>query len=249
LQPRRPASPWRPCAGAFPLLWLALGCSQGPQLPPATAASSTSAASAKADAGAPAADASTAPSDPHEEALLHQLHDRWGWQEDKDGQLRVPLVDQRNHDRVRYWAFDHFVGFKYGDDYDVMSVVFLQDAPKDAPFDSQTCLRRADKWGYPQLKSFEVKLDPPHISENQWRGKHILVESIDGYVDFGLERHRFSAAYAAYPAYPDTCLVFGVAVPWRKHEDLARQVRDRWVKEAVPQLRPMTPTRPVRKDD
>jgi hypothetical protein len=234
---------------ALVALTIAAGCAQPPQPPPTTPAATSvkgPAPAPVADAGAPAPGAG--PADPHEEALLHQLHDRWGWAEDKDGQLRVPMPDQAKYDRVRYWAVDHFVGFKYGDDYDVMNVVFIQDAPKDAPFDSQTCLRRADKWGYPQLKSFEVKLEPPRFSQNQWRGKHILVESVDGYVDFGLERHRFSAAYAAYPAYPDACLVFGVAVPWRKHEDLAKQVRDRWVKEAIPQIRPMTPTRPSRKD-
>ena len=82
--------------------------------------------------------------------------------------------------------------------------------------------------------------------KSAWQGKSILVESVDGYVDFGLERRKFSAAYAAYPAYPDACLIFGMAVPWREHEDLARQVRDRWVKEGVPQIRTMTPTRPVR---
>jgi hypothetical protein len=224
------------------------GCGEPPQAPatPVAAVTKDAAPARAGDAGAPAPP--PAVPDAHETALLHQLHDRWGWQEDKDGQLRVPMPDQGNYERVRYWAFDHFVGFKYGDDYDVMNVVFIQDAPKDAPFDSQTCLRRADKWGYPQLKSFEVKLEPPRFTQSQWQGKHILVESLDGYVDFGLERHRFSAAYAAYPAYPDACLVFGVAVPWRKHEDLAKQVRDRWVKEAIPQIRPMTPTRPTRKD-
>jgi hypothetical protein len=185
--------------------------------------------------------------DPHEAALLRQLHEGWGWQSDKDDQLHVPMVDWKNYERVRYWAIDHFVGFKYGTDYHVLNVVLIQDVPADTKMDSETCLRRADKWGYPQLKAFEVKLSPVHVSESQWQGKTVLVESVDGYVDFGLTRHEFSAAYAAYPAYPDACLIFGLAVPWRKHAELAQQVRDRWIKEGVPQLRLLTKTKPTRK--
>jgi hypothetical protein len=107
-------------------------------------------------------------------------------------------------------------------------------------------LSRADKWGRPQLKNFEVKVGMPEMHEAQWRGQTILVKSIDGYVDFGFERRRFSAAYAAYPAYPDACMIFGVAVPWGKHPELAMQVRDRWVKEGVPRLQARTPTKPHR---
>ncbi|HEX4335452.1 MAG TPA: hypothetical protein VH062_06030 [Polyangiaceae bacterium] len=185
--------------------------------------------------------------DPHQAALQRQLDERWGFQEDKDGQLRIPLVDWRNWERVRYWVLDHFVGFKYGNDYHVLNAVFLDDLPEGAHVDSKTCMMRAEKWTYPQLKSFEVKLSDPHFSEVKWQGHSVMVKSVDGYVDLGFERRRFSAAYAAYDAYPDACLVFGVAVPWRDQQELAQKVRDRWIKEAVPLMKPLTPTRPYRK--
>lgn len=185
--------------------------------------------------------------DPHQAALERQLHEPWGWAEDKDGELRVPLVDWKNYERVRYWAIDHFVGFKYGSDFHVMNAVFIQEVPEGTTMDSMTCLQRAEKWGHPQLKSFEVKLGEQRIEESRWHGQTIYVKSMDGYVDFGLERHKFSAAYAAYPAYPDACLIFGFAVPWREHADLAQQVRDRWIKEGVPRIRPMTKAKPERK--
>jgi hypothetical protein len=38
-----------------------------------------------------------------------------------------------------------------------------------------------------------------------------------------------------------------VAVPWRDHPDLARQVRDRFVNEGFTQVDPKTPTRAMRK--
>jgi hypothetical protein len=185
--------------------------------------------------------------DPHQAALQRQLDERWGWGEDKDGQLRIPLVDGKNWERVRYWVLDHFVGFKYGDDYHVLNAVFLDDVPDGTPFDSKTCMMRAEKWTYPQLKNFDVKFSDTRFTQSTWRGHRIMVKSMDGYVDLGFERKRFSAAYAAYPAYPNVCLVFGVAVPWREQKELAQKVRDRWIKEGVPRIAPLTPTRPIRK--
>jgi len=185
-------------------------------------------------------------SDPHEAALERQLNLRWGFQEDKDGQLRVPLVDWKNYDRVRYWVFDHFVGFKYGTDYHVLNAVVLLDVPDGTPMDPHGCMQRLEKWAFPQFKNFDVKVDETQYSEVRWRDHDITVKSMDGYVDFGLERRRFSAAYAAYDAYSDACLGFGVAVPWRDQKELAQKVRDRWVHEGVALLNPLTPKRPYR---
>jgi len=187
--------------------------------------------------------------DPEEAALLRQLNEPLGAQRDRDNTMRIPLVDSHNYERVRYWALDHFVGFKYGSDYHALNAVFILDVPDGAPTDSQSCFLRTEKWAHPQLKSFEIKLDDPHMSEVKWRTHSVMVMSVDGYVDFGLERRHFSAAYATYPAYKDSCLVFGFAVPWGKHEDLAKQVRDRWAKEGVALLSPFTKVRPHRTED
>lgn len=186
--------------------------------------------------------------DPDEAALLRQLNEPWGFQWDKDGTLHVPLADFRNYERVRYWALDHFVGFKYGSDYHALNSVFILDVPAGEPTSSDACFLRVQKWAHPQLENFEIKLGDQHMTEVEWRRQNVRVLSVDGYLDFGLERRHFSAAYATYPAYSDACLVFGFAVPWGKHEELAKQVRDRWVKEGVPRLSPITKTRPFRSD-
>jgi hypothetical protein len=185
--------------------------------------------------------------DPEAAALQRQLDIPWGWRTDKDNQLRVPLVDYQHFKRVRYLVFDHFVGFRYGKDYLVMNAAFVHDVPDGEKNDTTSCMRRAEKWAWPQLKSFQVQLERPSTVEQAWHGESVLVKTVEGYVDFGLKRRRFSGAYAAYPAYPKACLVFGVAVPWGDHGDLARKVRDRWVAEAVPKLQPLTKTRPYRK--
>lgn len=185
--------------------------------------------------------------DPEQAALLRQLERPWGSRRDKDNQLVVPLPDHKNYKRVRYWAIDHFVGFKYGDDHYVLNVVLIQDVPEGTHIDSRTCLRRAEKWAQPQMKAFEVKLGPRQTIEKSWHDQPIVVRTVDGYLDFGLKRRQFSAAYTAYAAYPNACMVFGMAVPWGKHRELAVRVRDRWVEEGVARIRPLTETRPYRK--
>jgi hypothetical protein len=185
--------------------------------------------------------------DPQEVALERQLKGRWGYGPDKDNQLLVPMVDAGNYERVRYWVVDHFVGFRYGTDYHALNAVFVLDVPEGEPTDSRSCLSRVEKWGRPQLKNFEVRLGMPETSEATWRDQTVYVRTVDGHVDFGFERLNFSTGYAAYPAYPNACMVFAFVVPWRKHPDLAREVLDRWVREGVPRLRPLTATRPYRK--
>lgn len=234
------SSRFRPSASALALTLLLGACASQPKQPPGAPATPKS-----ITLDEPGGDAA----DPQAEALRRQLEMPWQWGTDKDSQLRVPLVDPGHMKRVRYWALDHFTGFRLGSDFYVMNVVFIQDVPKDEPVDSRECLQRAEKWGHPQMKSFEVKLDGIRMSQEKWMNKPVVVKSVEGHLDFGLERRRFSAAYAAYPAYEDACLVFGVAVPWEEHEELAKEVRDRWVKEAVPRIRPLTKTRPYRKDD
>ena len=223
-----------------PLAAALLGCaSAAPRLPPGEPP--TPGSVSREEPGGDAAD-------PHEAALLRQLQEPWGGRRDKDNQLVVPVPDRRIDQRVRFWALDHFVGFRYGADYHVVNVVFIHDLPEGTRNDSLTCLRKIEKWGRPQLKAFEVKLGEFQTVEQEWRDHEILVKTVDGHVDFGFKRRHFSAAYAAYPAYPNACIVFGMAVPWDDHEQLAKKVRDRWVAEAVPLLRPLTETRPYRKE-
>jgi hypothetical protein len=219
---------------------VSFGCASTPRQPPGKPP--TPASITREDPGGDA-------HDPEEAALRRQLELPWGWRTDKDRQLIVPLVDHGNYKRVRYWIFDHFVGFRYGKEYLVMNAAFVQDVPEGEPIDGPSCMRRAEKWSRPQLKSFQVKLGAPSVVQQEWRGQPILVKTMDGYVDFGLKRRRFSGAFAAYPAYPRACLVFGVAVPWGEHGDLAKQVRDRWVAEGVHRIKPLTKDRPHRKED
>ena len=185
--------------------------------------------------------------DPHEAALRRVLEEPWGRRNDKDDQLHAPAPDWENWKRVKFWGIKHFTGFRYGDDHHVVGIVFVHDAADGEPTDSESCLRRFEKWAWPQVKSYEVDLGKIGIRQSRWRDHPITVKKVDGKVDSGFQRHKFSAAWAAYPAYPNACLVYAVAVPWRDHGALAKKVRDRYVEEGFSQMRPLTETRPYRK--
>lgn len=185
--------------------------------------------------------------DPQEAALFRQLDEAWGFRTDKDDQLVVPLPDSEHWKRVRFWGVEHFVGFRYGADHHALVVGFVQEVPPGTPVTSEVCMRRFEAWGRPQTKPFDVKFGPFAVFHQRWRDQRVEVHAVDGEFSAAFSTTSFSAAWAALPAYKDGCLIYAVAVPWRKHPELARQVRDRWVKEAFTQIDPKTSERAVRK--
>lgn len=185
--------------------------------------------------------------DAQQAALFRQLDQTWGQRSDKDEQLLLPLPDAEHWKRVRYWGAEHFVGFRYGKAHHAVAVGFVQEVPAGTPVNTDTCMRRFEAWGRPQTKPFDVKFGPFAVHHQRWRDQRLDIHAVDGEVSVGFSTTSFSAAWAAYPAYSDGCLIYAVGVPWREHPELARQVRDRFIKEAFTQVDPKTPTRAVRK--
>lgn len=223
--------------GAWLILLLS-ACSALPRQPPGRPPSPQSVTLAD-----PGGDAD----DPHRAALTRQLGGTWGAGFDKDEQLFVPLLDGAHWKRVRYFAVEHFLGFRYGDDHHVVAIVSILDAPDEAQPTSASCMRRFEAWARPQTKGYDVVLGP--ISETQitWRGQPTLVHMLDGHIDLAFTRRKFSGAWASYPAYPHACLIYAMAAPWGRDQALAKSVRQRWVKEAFSQVNPKTAARPYRK--
>lgn len=180
-------------------------------------------------------------------ALFRQLDEPWGARADKDEQLLVPLPDWQHWKRVRFWGVEHFVGFRYGNEHHLLAIGFVQEVPPGTPVTSETCMRRFEQWGRPQTKPFDVKFGPFSVDHQRWREQRLEVHAVDGEFSAGFTTTSFSAAWAAYPAYSDGCLIYAVAVPWREQPELARQVRDRWVKEGFKQIDPRTTEHAVRK--
>lgn len=187
--------------------------------------------------------------DAHEAALLRQLHEPWGRRNDKDDQIHVPTPDWEHWKRVRYFGIEHFAGWRYGDEHHVAALAVLIDLPSEGQVpDADACIRRFDAWARPQAADAGAKIDRMGvITGKRWKGRAIAVEWADGHLDTAFMRREYSAAWAAYGAYPDTCLVYGVGVPWREHAELARQVRDRYVDEGFERMITLTPAKPERK--
>ena len=186
---------------------------------------------------------------PEEAALFRQLDEAWGQRDDKDGELILPLPDAEHWKRVRYWGVEHFVGFRYGNEHRVLAIGFVQEVPAGTPVTTDTCMRRFEAWGRPQTQPFDVKFGPFQVHHQRWRDQRLEVHAVDGEFSAAFSTTQFSAAWAAYPAYTDGCLIYAMAVPWREHPELAKQVRDRWVNEAFSQVDPRTSEHAIRKPE
>jgi hypothetical protein len=187
------------------------------------------------------------PHDEHWRSLQRLLSEPWRRKADRDEQLLVPLSDAGHWKRVRFWLIDHFTGFRYGDDMSAVNVVLVQDVEPGVTPTAELCMKRAERWARPQMRSFDVRMGPIHSRKAEWHHDEIPVRTADAVVDYGFGPMQFSAAWAAYPAYTDACLVFAFAVPWGEHRELAQQVRERWIDEGVRRIKPLTQERPYRK--
>ncbi len=180
---------------------------------------------------------------------MRQLEQGWGFQFDKDGQLRVPLSDTDHWQRVSFRLLDHFTGFRYGKDRHLMTVAFVLDTPPGEKQTSASCMARFEKEAADKADTAGAHYAAVRGKTLKWKKKPLLVHSTDGEVSFLFKNYEFSAAWAAYPAYRDACLVYAVVVQWQGYPELARKVRDRWVDEAFVAMKPLTRTRPHRIED
>jgi hypothetical protein len=185
--------------------------------------------------------------DSHEAVLRRLIAAPWGARNDKDDQIHAPLPEWEKWRRVRYWGFEHFTGFRYGKEHHALAAAFVTEMPAGTAVRSETCMRKFEAWGRPQIKAFDVKFEEFKVKWTRWRNQPLMVSYVDGALNWGLSRIEFSAAWTAYPAYPDACLIFAVAVPWRDHRGLAEELRDRWVGEGFALMDTLTPERPYRK--
>lgn len=184
--------------------------------------------------------------DPQAAALSRLLEAAWGARADKDDQLLVPLPDAENWKRVRFFGVDHFVGFRYGNDHHALVAVFVQEADGVAEPTSAECLKRFEAWGRPRVRAFDVDFQPFSVKHARYRDRPRIAYTMDGSVLLGFSRPEFSAAWTGYSIYRGACLISSIAVPWRKHPDLARRVRDRFVEEGFALLEPKTEGAPYR---
>jgi hypothetical protein len=184
--------------------------------------------------------------DAHAATLMRMIAAPFGWVGDKDDQVRIMLPDARLWKRVRYRGFGHLTGFRYGMDHHAVSVVLIEDTRLGRAPTAESCMRHAETLARPRARELSVETQPIVETRALWRGKPLIIHSVDGEFPFGFRRIAFSAAWVAYPAYESACLFQAFGAKYEGHPELARKLRDRWVAEAATQIDIRTTTKPYR---
>jgi len=228
---------------AFALLPLALlaGCHTGlPRQPPGTPPTTASVSREE-----PGGDAD----DPHVSALERLAKEPWGWRNDKQDALHVPLPDWQNWRRIRYFGVPSFVGFRYGDDHHAVIAIWVREAEEGST--SEQCLDAFEKWAAPTAHDFSVEVGAGTVTRMPWSadgiarpGEELVIKSVDAQINTLLSKKSYSAAYGAYVMWPKTCTIFGIAIPVRDSPELAQQVRDRYVKDGFWRIQQRTAKTP-----
>lgn len=174
--------------------------------------------------------------DPHHAALERLLAEGWGWRNDRQDALHVPLPDWEHWRRVKFWGVTTFVGFRYGDSHHAVAAVWVR-RPDDGKTDEPaSCLEQFESWGESSARKWGASFDRGELQRRKGPGGDVVVRAVDASVDSLFSHKRYAGAYAAYHLWPGTCTILGFAVPTGDDDELARKVRDRYVAEGFPAL-------------
>jgi hypothetical protein len=181
---------------------------------------------------------------------------------DKQNSVSIPLPDAPNWTRVRFLTVPGLVGFRYGKSHHAIVAGFVTHVDDNTAVGA--CTKSFETWAMPWIEAFEVDLHHDAPAAFPWTVPAAPVKPIPGtpalhapktiaIVDVDplvaktatvLSRETYAAAWAAYPAWDKACLIVGVAIPARDDEARARDVRDRFVKDVLPQVLVIAPAEP-----
>lgn len=170
---------------------------------------------------------------PEVAALMRLAEEPFATSADRDGKTFVPLADAQQWRRVRFFLFDPFTGFRYGDAHHAVAGVYVIDAPKEKATSAE-CLRAFERWASPLVRGMEIEVTDPEPRTISWRGAPMTVRMRDATVLWGTEKKTWAGVYGAYVAWPRTCAVLAYAFSGGDDVALARRVRDRFAEKAYP---------------
>src|SRR5206468_2247359 len=105
---------------------------------------------------------------------------------------------------------------------------------------AESCLRAFEAKAQPTADAYGARIRTTKIIHTQQdvRGEKLpmIIKVLDGGIESVVASDDYVGAVAAYQSWPGTCLIQGFAVIATNHPDLARRVRDRWVRDAAPGL-------------
>jgi hypothetical protein len=146
---------------------------------------------------------------------------------------------------VRFGLVKHFVGFKYGDENHAITAGFIVPLEKGDPRSSEQCLKRFEDEALPKVEFYGGTVSELETVHGTWKNQSLTMRKATGSIDVLFTHYDVSVAWTAYPAYPESCLVYAAVIMWDGHEELARQVRDKWL-EGFTHFHPMTEGEPFR---
>ncbi len=157
-----------------------------------------------------------------------------GLRSDKLKALRIPLPDAGRWTRVRFWGVPSTVGFRYGKDHHAIVAGFVTHVDDNTA--QGACMKSFEAWATPWIEMFDAEITHEPPSAFSWKDEIIEVDMLTVKSATLADRETYLAAYAGYPAWKGACLIVGIAVPARDDEGRAREVRNRFAKEALPKV-------------
>ena len=158
-----------------------------------------------------------------------------GFVVDKQMSVRFPLPDAPHWTRVKFFGVQSLVGFRYGKEHHAVVAGTIIHVPQGAP--QGACAKSFEEWAMPWVKTFEVDIERDAPRAFPWNTQIVDVDVLYARAATLAMREGYAVAYGAYPAWPGSCLVLGIAVPAREDEERARAVRDRFAQEVLPHVR------------
>jgi hypothetical protein len=135
---------------------------------------------------------------------------------------------------VRFLGIPSLVGFRYGKDHHAVAGAFMMSVGSEQ--EPGACGKAFETYAQPWVDSFEVAVVHDAPKAIPWRGMIVDIDSVVATTATLGVHDQYAGAYAAYPAWKEACLVFGVAVPARGDLERAKTVRDRFVRDVFPAL-------------
>ncbi len=171
---------------------------------------------------------------------------------DKQNSIRVPLPDAEHWMRVRFWGVPSLVGFRYGKDHHAIVAAFITHVEDNSV--QGACAKSFEVLATPMLEAFDVELKhdaPVAVMWNKVPGGAkiapvpIDIDPVMARTATMASRESYAAAYGTYPVWgKEACLVVGVAIPSRDDEPRAKDVRDRFAKEVLPNVQVLSKEEP-----
>jgi hypothetical protein len=170
--------------------------------------------------------------------------------------IEIPLPDSDHWDDVDFILVPSVLSIQFGEEDDFHGILggFLVHVPNNGQ--PGACARSFEKWAGDWLDAFDTNYEKGRKWSSSgwmrpaWPGEKVeqpsFMEGGDvlGKVATAVAHGTYECAYAAYPAWKDTCLVLGVAIPSRDEDTRARALRDRFARELFPNVKVTTSTPP-----